>query len=141
MGIQRPPDNARGWITLAVWGDPIVSRALALLLEGSGFEARLVPAFSSPHSNALEGVHLLVLTPTPGLSIEHRESLLMSLKDTLKDPKVPVLELATPPKETREGGTRDESWYIVSWPCSLGELEQEVEAALFANHANGEQFG
>ncbi len=70
-------------ITLAVCGDPVVGRALALLLRGSGYDTRFLPASSLSEPGSLEGIGLLLLAPTPELRVEQREVLLASLRDAL----------------------------------------------------------
>src|SRR5918912_1220878 len=58
--------------TLAVFGDPIVGRALVLLLRGYRYEARFMPASSSSSSiemsGLLEDILLVLVTPTRSLS-------------------------------------------------------------------------
>lgn len=134
IGNEKTSRRRSDPIALAVWGDPIVSQALVLLLRGSGYEARFLPTSSLNEPRALEDVQLLVLTPTPTLSAklsaEYREALSASLGDTPGVAKIPVLELVTSSEETREGGARDESWYPVPWPCAIEKLEQQIDAAL-----------
>ena len=81
-------------ITLAIWGDRAVGRILVLLLRSAGHEARFLPASSSSlQPPLLEGIDLLILTPTRELSTERREALLSSLRDTPQTATIPVLEL------------------------------------------------
>ena len=121
-------------IALTVWGDSIVGQALVLLLRGSGYEAKFVPA--SPPSELLlpKDIHLLVLTPTPQLSVEQRATLLASLlrRNTPGTTKLQVLELVVSSEETQEGYMRNASWHGLPWPCSVEELQQHIEAAIFA---------
>jgi hypothetical protein len=116
--------------TLAIWGDPVIGRALVLLLRGSGYKARFLPASSLNEPGALKGVRLLLVAPTPQLRTEHRDAFLGSLKDTLEGGQRPVLELVTRSEDSRAGAARDDSWHTVPWPCKLEELEQQIEAAL-----------
>ncbi len=119
---------------LAIWGEPIAGQALVLLLRGSGYEAKFVPALPSSELPLLNNIHLLVLTPTPQLSAEERETLLASLlrRNTLGSTKLRVLELVVPSEETQEGRMRNAAWHEVPWPCSLEKLEQHIEATVFA---------
>lgn len=126
-------------MTLAISGDPVVGRLLVLLLEDSGYEVRFLPRSSLNEPGALEGVRLLVLTPTPELSSERRAALVASLKDTQEAAGLIVLELVTPSEERRreeEEEVRDESggesWQLVPWPSRLPELKRRIEAALLS---------
>jgi hypothetical protein len=117
--------------TLAIWGDPVVAQALALLLRCSGYDTRSLtsPSFNKP--KAVEAVKLLLLTPTPNLGgPEHRKAFLASLSGVLEMSKTPVLELITHFGESREGEALDDLWYTVPWPCRTKILEQRIEAAL-----------
>lgn len=138
-GLGNPGDEgtlcrSSGPIVLAVLGNPVVGRALALLLRGPGYDARFLPALSSSVPGSLESVRLLLLTPTPELSTERRKAFLASIRDVpglLEMP--PVLELVGPSEQVWEGGARDGSWYATSWPCSIEELKRSIETALLAN--------
>ena len=115
---------------LTLWGDPVVGRALLVLLRSSGYEVRLVSSLSSSEPFSLEGSQLLVLTPTPQLSIEMREALLALVRKRTRSNNVPVLELVTAFEEYRERRTRDNLWYTVPWPCRIEELVQWIEGTL-----------
>jgi hypothetical protein len=125
-----------GLITLAIWGDEVVGRILVLLLRNLDHEARFLPASSlSPKQPpSLEGIDLLVLTPTPELSTERREALLSSLRDTPEAATIPVLELVESGAFSEEppdgGGARSESWHAVPWPCRIEELERRIALAV-----------
>jgi hypothetical protein len=117
--------------TLAIWGDPVVAQALALLLQCSGYDTRSLTSPSLNKPKAVEAVKLLVLTPTQNLGgHEHRKAFLASLSGVPEMSKTPVLELITHFGETREGEALDELWYTVPWPCRTEILEQRIEAAL-----------
>lgn len=112
-----------------------MGRTLVLLLRSSGHKARFLPASSSSlQPPSLEGIDLLILTPTPQLSTERREALLSSLRDTPETAAIPVLELVkvgTFPEEPPDrGGTRSESWHLVPWPCGIQELERRIALAV-----------
>jgi hypothetical protein len=124
-----------GLITLAICGDGLVGRILVLLLRSSGHEARLLPAApSSLEPPSLEGIDLLVLTPTPELGTKRREALLSSLRDTPEAATIPVLELVESGAFSEEppdgGGARSESWHAVPWPCRIEELERRIALAV-----------
>jgi hypothetical protein len=121
--------------TLAIWGDGLVGQILVLLLRSLGHKARFVPASSSSlQPPSLEGIDLLVLTPTPELSTERREALLSSLRDTPEAATIPVLELvgldAFSEEPPEEGGARSETWHVVLWPCRIEELERRIALAV-----------
>jgi hypothetical protein len=91
-----------------------------LLLRSSGYEARFLLASSLREVEALEDVGLLLLTPTPRMSNEHRETLLEALRNRIESAKMPIVELTPIPSgETREGGEgggggmEDALWYRV----------------------------
>ncbi len=124
-----------GLITLAIWGDEVVGRILVLLLRSLDHKTRFLPASSlSPQPPSLEGIDLLVLTPTPELSTERREALLSSLRDTPEAATIPVLELVESGAFSEEppdgGGARSESWHAVPWPCRIEELERRIALAV-----------
>jgi hypothetical protein len=129
-GGQKDAARQEGSIALIILGDPVVGRALMLLLRGSGYEAKFVPTSSLSQQLALTGSDLLLLTPTPQLSTERREALVASLEEGTSSSKGQVLELATPFQETPKGGMEGEWWYCVPWPCSIEELERSIEAVM-----------
>ncbi|MCA1719057.1 MAG: hypothetical protein LC781_20265 [Actinobacteria bacterium] len=122
-------------VALAVSGDPVVGRALALLLSGSRYDARFVPTPSSGEPESLEGIRLLLITPTQALGDERREALVASLVSRAATAGVPILELAT-----SAGGARDAKpgpRRLVPWPCSTEELERHIEGSLLAAEGAG----
>jgi hypothetical protein len=128
-GIKDTFYRGSGPIALSRWGDPLVDNALVLLLRGSGYDVRVLPASSLNEPSALKGIRLLLLTPPgPTLSPQQREELLTALRDTMRDTRIPVLELTTSSSKTREEA-RDGLWHMVPWPCRIEELEQRIEAA------------
>jgi hypothetical protein len=135
--LEGEKDTARqGSVALTILGDPVVGRALMLLLRGSGYEAKFVPASSLLSQHLwLKGSDLLVLTPTPELSSEDRKALVASLEEETRSAKLQVLELATPSsQETPKGAMEGERWHYLSWPCMIEELEGSIEAALSVAH-------
>ncbi len=123
-------------VLLGIFGDPIVSRALMLLLRGPRYDARLLPA-SSGVVEALDGVQLVLPGSTPQLSARRRKTLVASLVERAVVAGIPILELVP------SGRAREEEWRAgrgeVSWPCNFGELERGIEDALRAHH--GEYWG
>jgi hypothetical protein len=113
-------------VDVAIFGEPIVGRALALLLRGARYDTRFVSASSPGEATLLEGVHLLLLVPTPNLSAEHREALLAGLGEATAVADIPMLELVAFPERTGQRHAQ------VRWPCSAEQLERCIETALLA---------
>ena len=134
--VDEPRRQASGSIKVAICGDPVVGRALVLLLRRSRYDARFSPCASLIEPGALEGVRLLVLTPTWEINAERRQALLASLRAALGAMGAPILELSSSYAEWRNGDAHVGSEHIVPWPCSPEELERRIEAALLAG-ANG----
>ena len=120
-------------MVVAICGDPVVGRALALLLGGSNYDARFVHTSSLSEPGSLEGVRLLVLTPTWELDADSREVLLASLRDASEAAKAPILELTSSIGGARNGHARLRPDHIVSWPCSPEELERRIQVALLTD--------
>ena len=121
-------------VFVAVCGDPVVGRALVLLLPGSRYDARFVAASSLGEPGVLEGVGLVLLIPTWELNGEGRDALLASLRGAPGAAEVPILELTSSFSEgTRIGEVRAGSEHTVPWPCSTEELERRIQAALLAD--------
>jgi hypothetical protein len=102
----------------------VAGRALEALLQGVGYDTRLIedPPERSPEQ-LLEGVRLLLLAPT--LSTETRETLLAEMGSTLEAANIPVLTLTTTLKEALNDGP-----VLIPWPCRLEDLTKKIEAAL-----------
>src|SRR5687768_10829347 len=85
--------------TIAILGgNSVAGRALEALLQGVGYDTRLIEdPPERPPEQLLEGVRLLLLAPT--LSGESRETLLTEMGSTLDAANVPVLTLSTSLKE------------------------------------------
>ena len=131
--MTRSPASAP--VTLGIFGDQVVGRALVLLLRGPRYDARFLPASSSGVPEALDDMQLVLLGPRPGLSAGRRETLVASLVDTAVVAGIPILELVVPSGRGREEERRVRVGRgEVSWPCSLGELERCIEGALGASH-------
>jgi hypothetical protein len=120
-------------MVVAICGDPVVGRTLALLLRSSHYDARFLTTSSLGERGSLEGVRLLLLTPTWELDADHREALVASLRDASDAARAPILELTSSFGETRNGHARFRPDHIVSWPCSTEKLERRVLAALLTD--------
>jgi hypothetical protein len=111
--------------TIAIWGgNSVVGRALEALLQGVGYDTRLIedPPEGDPEE-CLDGVRLLLLAPT--LSSESRETLLVEMGDTLESRDIPVLTLSTGFKEALGDGR-----VSIPWPCRIEDLTKRIEASL-----------
>lgn len=129
--VDEPFAETRVRLVIVVWGDPVIARALVLLLRGSGYDARHLSDSSLSETKVLESVQILLLTPIPEPSSKQREALLTSLRNTPGATKIPVIELVS--EETTEGRAQYRPWYTVLWPCRIQELERQIEAALHGN--------
>jgi len=105
-------------------GNSVAGRALEALLQGVGYDTRLIedPPESAPEQ-LLEGVKLLLIAPT--LSAESREVLLAEMGGTLDAAHIPVLTLSTTIIEALGDGP-----VSIPWPCRLEDLTRKIEAAL-----------
>jgi len=111
--------------TIAILGgNTVAGRALEALLQGVGYDTRLIEdPLESPPEQLLEGVRLLLLAPT--LSAESREALLAETGGPLDAAHIPVLTLSTTIREALGDGP-----VIIPWPCRLEDLTRKIEAAL-----------
>ena len=104
-------------------GDPLVGRALELLLQGAGYEVRLLEEpDASRVEDLLGGIDVLILDR--GLTNGRREGFLGAMAGTLETATIPVLSLS-PGSE----GTSAEEDRVVPWPCRIEDLVREIEAA------------
>ena len=132
------PEISSGKSSLSIWGDSVVGQALVLLLRTCGYEANLLPTSPLDHPLPLQGSgssSLLLLTPTPQLSLKKRQAFLSALRNTPETATVPVLELrilgeeAQEEEEEEQRAIRDDcSWHYVSWPCRIEVLAKRIEA-------------
>ena len=119
---------------LGVCGDPVVSRALVLILHGLDYNARSVSISSLSDSESLEDIRLLLLTPMPELSSERCKTLIASLADTGDTRRLPVLELVGASVEAQGGGVVEGFEYFVPWPCRTEDLAQRIQLILHSLH-------
>ena len=120
-------------VALAICGEPVVGRALALVLRGPRYDTRFVSASSPGEVASLEGVRLLLLAPTPGLSAVRREALLADLAKVTAMADIPMLELVASSKRAEQRHAQ------MTWPCSAEQLERCIEAVLFARGCEGDR--
>ena len=118
---------------VAIYGDPIVGRVLVLLLRSSRYNAKFLPDLSLIEPGMLEDVELLLLCPSLVLDPKRRETLLASLRAKIGAFKTSIIELVGITQETRsDQGQGGGSIQTVHWPCTIQELERQIEAALLA---------
>jgi hypothetical protein len=115
--------------TLAVCGDPIICRALVLILRGPDYEVRYLPTDSLNVAGALTEVQILLLALERGTE---RRRMVLELLDSAKDADgVHILELTAGFEsiaERRRQPARAER--KISWPCSIEQLKQHINTAL-----------
>jgi hypothetical protein len=105
-------------------GDSVVGRALEALLQGLGYNTRLIEESDADEpAEALVGTQLLLTAPT--VSTESRTRFLAAMRSTPGTATIPVLTLATD-----NGEELPDQANIVPWPCRLEVLKTEIEAAL-----------
>ena len=127
--------------SLSIWGDSVIGQALVLLLRNCGYEANLLPP--SPLDQHLplkdsSSNSLLLITPTPRLSLKKRRAFLSALRNTPERATMPVLELRMIGEEAQEEEQsairEDSSWHYVSWPCRIEVLAKRVEALIACHY-------
>lgn len=120
--------------TILVCGDPVVGRALVLLLGGLCYDAKLVTAASLSDRWSLEGVQLLLLTPMSKESTRRRKVFSVLSANAREATEVPVLELVTACAETQEEEEEANGpKHVMPWPCRTEELEQRIRSILLAH--------
>jgi hypothetical protein len=114
--------------TIAILGcDTVVGRSLSVLLEGSGYQTRLLDSYpTGVVDELLDSAHLLILPPRVDQGV--REAFLGAMgKSTPQRAEMPVIALHTALEEDlpeKEGVIR------VPWPCETKVLVDRIEAAL-----------
>jgi FixJ family two-component response regulator len=102
--------------------DPLVSRIVGMLLEGSGYEVRVLQedAVLANPSASLAGVGLVLCMPVQDEQLE--EDLLDAMKGSPETAAVPVLRLSTDMHERTDS--------VLPWPWSTDALVRAIERAL-----------
>jgi len=120
------PQAGKSTTTIAIFGaDTVVENALALLLRGVGYDARILEGPSSEREEVLAGeVDLLLLSPD--LSAERREEGLALLRDGASERRVPVLRLSS----VLEEGVFPDEVALLPWPSGFEEVARVIESAL-----------
>jgi DNA-binding response OmpR family regulator len=114
-------------------GDPLVGRALELLLRGADYEVWLLEEpDKSRVEDLLHGVDVVILDRS--LSDGRREDFMGGLASTLETATIPVLSLSQGSEGEPTEGDR-----VVPWPCKIEDLVREIEAAR-SEAGSGEQI-
>jgi hypothetical protein len=102
--------------------DPLTSRIVGMLLEGSGYEARVLQedAVLADPSASLAGVSLVLCMPL--LDEQRKEDLLDAMKVSPETAAVPVLRLSTEMRERTASA--------LPWPWSTDALVRAIDQAL-----------
>lgn len=112
--------------TIAILGgNPVVARALEILLRGVGYEVRFL---GEPQAFEVEDLPEVVdvLLLGSDLSSEYREDFLGAMASALKTASIPILSFSLGLTGTLAG---EERW-LVEWPCRTEDLAKQIEAAL-----------
>ncbi len=111
--------------TIAILGgNPVISRALGILLRSVGYEVRLLGEPEDYRAEELlEGVDILLLGS--GLCDGYRETFLGDIARAWDTAVIPVLSFSP----NLQGGLADAE-RLVQWPCTTESLAQQIEAAL-----------
>jgi len=106
-------------------GNSVVGSALEVLLQGLGYDTRLIEesGVGSPEE-LLGGIHLLLAAPT--VNTESRERFLARMKSSPSTAAIPVLTLSTAQRVEIADQTG-----LVPWPCRLEDLNREIDAAVY----------
>ena len=115
-------DGATKEVVGILGDDPLTSRALGLLLEGAGFEVRVLDedAVLEHPSVSLAGVDLVLCTPL--LGEQRKDELLGAIKGSPETAAVPILWLSTKLNEQTDS--------VLPWPWSTETLVRAIERAL-----------
>ena len=115
-------DGATNEVVGILGDDPLVSRILGILLEGAGYEARVLQeeaVLANPRAS-LAGVDLVLCMPL--LDEQRKDDLLEVMKGSPESADVPVLRLSTEMDERKDSE--------LPWPWSTEALVRAIEQTL-----------
>jgi hypothetical protein len=109
------------------------SGVLSVLLEGTGYDTKLLDAYpTGVVDELLEGAHFLILTPRVDQGV--REAFLGAMaKSTPQKADMPVIAVHT---ALEENLPEKEGVISVPWPCETKVLVDHIEAALSVQTAS-----
>lgn len=116
--------------TLAVCGDPVICRALVLLLRTPDYDVGYLPVASLGAPGSLADVQVLLLALER--DAQRRKATLDLVNRATAGAEVQVLELGHA-FEGRSGQRKEKPVWsdgTVPWPCSTEELQRRIEDAL-----------
>jgi hypothetical protein len=115
-------DGATSEVVGILGDDPLTSRIVGMLLEGSGYEARVLreDAVLANPSASLAGVGLVLFMPL--LDEQRKDDLLDAMKGSPETAAVPVLRLSTEMHERTDS--------VLPWPWSTEALVRAIEQTL-----------
>ncbi len=119
-GTQGPTAPAT---VIIVNGDPIVGRALELLLKIADYRTKYVAADTLGRIGTLAGVRVLLLGP--GWGAESREAVIKAVDGAPGPAEIVILELGEP-----SDGSPVEPERYVPWPCRTEDLARRINAVL-----------
>jgi hypothetical protein len=108
--------------TLIFDGDPVIGRALELLLRTAGHDARYVARNEAERATTLDGLQIVLLGP--GWDADSRE-VAESIASARCAEVLPILEMGSPPDNLPSKPER-----FVPWPCRIADLKRRIDAAL-----------
>lgn len=106
-------------------GDPIVGRALELLLRTADYTVKYVADDYLERPGTLEGVRLLLLGA--GWDARSRAAVVQAAGNASNRASISILELGEP-----FDGSEVEPGRNVPWPCRTEDLTRRIEAIVFA---------
>ena len=121
--VQRLLADDEQALLLVFGGNPVVGKALQLLLSDIGYHTRYLPQISFDEPDMLDGVQLLLFVGGVGARPQGNSA---SLAESIREKvKVPILELVSFSRETQA-----EKENLVPWPCRIDELKRRIDAVL-----------
>ena len=122
--VRVPTEGQTNRKTVVILGgDPVVGRALELLLRNAHYDVRYVNTNSPESPPAPENVGGVVLGP--GWNSRIRKAVLKVIGDAPDMENIPVLEIGLPTDDAR---LRAE--HYVPWPCRSEELKKRLDDVL-----------
>jgi hypothetical protein len=109
---------------LVFGGNPVVGKALQLLLSNLGYDARYMPQISFDKRDMLNGIQLLLFVGA--VHAEQRANSASSVESVRDKVDVPILKLASSTRRTQAENEKN----LVAWPCRMDELKRRIDAAL-----------